>query len=741
MFFTQGLKLAETSGSFLAGVVLFLENEVDELKAAAEAAAQAIQPVDAVASGESGMTTWVIIGVVVLAAVMLAAVYIMGRRNRARLAEEEAADNPLFEDQYAVSDDDIVIETQSSTAGADGGFEEVKDEDEEHHAQPVLEEIQEEEAEPEIEEPVLQEITDKPEPQEPAPAADNENVIPLMKKSEQAPADAVGKQAEPDYDAGEEAVRYAFAARQKGPMSFSKPKADKSRPDNVRKEPPLEASKTQAAPVMAAAGDTEQPPDELAQEQHAAMEPPREDLREETREQQSGEMRFMSASESRAHRDDDGRDAHDSDYRPRSYIAPTVLREDFNRLERLQAERLDILRDEISRQISSMKADQNNRFDIVVDALDRKLTKLTEVRFEAPVDGDNSVAPMLNEFTRQVNMLQSTLENQGQRIRAITQILDDRLGTVSHVYGEVRNIGDRIDQFTARLGEMEKSISENTRLDMMSDVQLSDVVRSSLPPDSYEFKPLLSNNHRADCIIRLPHPPGTIVVDTKFPLDAYNALPSRDEVQRDMHQARGAEDSFRRAVLRHIIDVAERFIIPGETADSALMFVPTESIYTTLHARFPDLIRDSFRARVWIVSPSTLMGTLQTLKGVLRDTRAGEDASRKAREEESLREEMEELRTRASTLARNFETTQSELRAILEATDKVFSRQPKKAGNGNGNGNGNGSGTNGGHRRDYLVNELYDRKSEWPGREKPREEEKRSSSLYEEFSRRPDPLR
>jgi len=731
MFFTQGLKLAETSGSFLAHYVLFLENVVDEEKAAAEAAAQAIQPVDTVASGESGMTTWVIIGILVLMAVMLAAVYIMGKRNRQRLAEEEAADNPLFEDQYAVSDDDIVIETQSA-----GGFEEITDEDEEEHeAQPVLEEVQEEEAEPEHEEPVLEVIENEPDqneteqietgPEKAAPVADNENVIPLMKKSEQAPADAVGKQAETDYDAGEEAVRYAFAARQKGPMSFSKTKEE-----SKRTEPPLESTQAGAAPVMAAGDDNSTHESDQPAEQPAAMDSPS----EEPREEQAGEMRFMPASESRSYRDDD----RDDDYsRPRSYIAPTVLREDFNRLERIQSERLDILRDEISRQIASMKADQNNRFDIVVDALDRKLTKLTEVRFEAPAEGESTIAPMLNEFTRQVNMLQSTLENQGQRIRAITQILDDRLGTVSHVYGEVRNIGDRIDQFTARLGEMEKSISENTRLDMMSDVQLSDVVRSSLPPDSYEFKPLLSNNHRADCIIRLPHPPGTIVVDTKFPLDAYNTLPSRDEVQRDMHQARGAEDSFRRAVLRHIIDVAERFIIPGETADSALMFVPTESIYTTLHARFPDLIRDSFRARVWIVSPSTLMGTLQTLKGVLRDTRAGEDASRKAREEESLREEMEELRTRASTLARNFETTQSELRAILEATDKVFSRQPKK----NGNGNGNGSGNNGGHRRDYLVNELYDRKSEWPGQEKPREEEKRSSSLYEEFSRRPDPLR
>ncbi|GGD17157.1 hypothetical protein GCM10011342_27430 [Aquisalinus flavus] len=716
MFFTQALKLTDTSGSFLAGIILFLENTVDEEKAAYEQAMQATQAVDAVASGESGMTTWVIIGAVVLMVVMLAAVYVMGRRNRQRLAEEESAENPLFEDQYAVSDDDIVIETQPGS-----GFEEITDDDEDEHG-----------PEPDLEEPVLQEIKDEPEPEQPDSVADNENVIPLMKKSEQAPADAVGHHVESDYDAGAEAVRYAFAARQKGPMSFSKAPEEKKR-ETARQDPPMES-----APAQASANDGDLPQSEKAAEQPAAMAPSREEPHEAPREEQAGEMRFMPASESRSYRERN--EDHDSDYRPRSYIAPTVLREDFSRLERLQGERLDILRDEISRQISSMKADQNNRFDIVVDALDRKLTKLTEIRFEAPAEGEGStIAPMLNEFTRQVNMLQSTLENQGQRIRAITQILDDRLGTVSHVYGEVRNIGDRIDQFTARLSEMEKSISENTRIDMMSDVQLSDVIRSSLPPDNYEFKPLLSNNHRADCIIRLPHAPGTIVVDTKFPLDAYNALPSRDEVQRDMHQARGAEDSFRRAVLRHIIDVAERFIIPGETADSALMFVPTESIYTTLHARFPDLIRDSFRARVWIVSPSTLMGTLQTLKGVLRDARAGEDASRKAREEETLREEMEELRNRASTLARNFETTQSELRAILEATDKVFSRQPKK--NGNGNGNGNGSGSNGNHRRDYLVNELYDRKSEWPGREKPRDDEKRSSSLYEEFSRRPDPLR
>ena len=107
---------------------------------------------------------------------------------------------------------------------------------------------------------------------------------------------------------------------------------------------------------------------------------------------------------------------------------------------------------------------------------------------------------------------------------AITKVLDDRLGSVHTVYEEVRNSNRRIDDVGNQINRLEKSIISKANHGDLADVQLTDVVRAALPPDQYEFKALLPNNHRADCLIRLPHPPGRIVIDTHFPLDAFNAL-------------------------------------------------------------------------------------------------------------------------------------------------------------------------------------------------------------------------
>ncbi len=341
-------------------------------------------------------------------------------------------------------------------------------------------------------------------------------------------------------------------------------------------------------------------------------------------------------------------------------------REDMERAEQRQQERLT----QLQQQIANMRQEQSSRLDLMIAALDKKLDRIAQSsESKAAPSTDNG---MMRDVSKRVAALSGIVETQSQRMRAITQILDDRLGTVSHVYNEVRNVSERIDKLSENINKLENNIAERASHDMMADVQLSDVVRSSLAPDSYEFKHLLSNNHRADCMVRLPHPPGAIVIDTRFPLDAFNALPTQEAVAKNLPQAKAAEDAFRRAALRHIIDVAERFIIPGETADSALLFLPTEAVYTTLHSRFPDIVRDSFRARVWLVSPATLMGTLQTLRGVLRDAGSRQEDVKARENAEAMKTEMEALRARATMLAQNFQSTQAELKSLLEATDRAF---------------------------------------------------------------------
>lgn len=639
---------------------------------------------------DGSVPLWVWILVLVLLVGMLLLVFLF--RNRQQEAQD--TENALFEDQYGVHDEEIEIEGSLDQNYAEVVIEETEDDDrlfadddeDGTGVQSVSANFDDEPAEIELEteDEILSGEEDTPE----KTAAETENVIRFKTAAEQ------------EHEAPAEETETAPAA--------ARMDAD-SEEDNRSGEGKVSYAYAASRTGPIAFSNISSESDETSAEELA------------------GQAEKPATS--------------------RAYIAPTVLREDMEKIEKMQSAKMDEVRADLGRQISAMKAEHNNRLDLIINALDRRLEGLAEAT-RLTQEGDRQSALLSPEVQSRMTELQASLDNQGQRIRAITQILDDRLGSVSHIYGEVRNTNERLEDLSKKLESMEKSFTDKTQSDVIADVQLSDVIRSSLSPDNYEFKPLLSNNSRADCLIKLPHPPGAIVVDTKFPLDAFNALPAREDIAKGIPQAKAAEDAFRRAVLRHIIDVAERYIIPGETADSALLFLPTEAIYTTLHARFPDLVRDSFRARVWIVSPSTLMGTLQTLRGVLRDSRERQEAETVRRETGEVMAEIDALRSQASMLARNFESTQTELRSLLDATDRVMShRQPARPAP------EQPQQRSAGHP-DLM--ELYDHKPEWPGRSKDAPEKTgnpsngngngngnghRSTSLFEENDHNPDKLR
>ncbi len=230
----------------------------------------------------------------------------------------------------------------------------------------------------------------------------------------------------------------------------------------------------------------------------------------------------------------------------------------------------------------------------------------------------------------------------GADLAGVADLIARRLDDQQREFGKsIAALGRRIDSLAAA---ERQSPGEASRPDQAGAplVQLAEIVRNALAPNAYEFNAVLPNNRRADCLIKLGRPPGPIAVDARFPLEAFHAL----RVTRA-----DAETEFRRTALRHIVDVAERLIAPGLTADSALMFIPSESMVADLHARFPDVVQDSYRARVWIVSPTTLMATLHTISGVMRDAAslagAPNDAKRALAEIERLTERIAALESHA----------------------------------------------------------------------------------------------
>jgi DNA recombination protein RmuC len=202
------------------------------------------------------------------------------------------------------------------------------------------------------------------------------------------------------------------------------------------------------------------------------------------------------------------------------------------------------------------------------------------------------------------------------------------------------------------------------------EIQMQDLVQGVLPPSAYSFQHTLDDGQRVDCLLLLPSPPGPIALDAKFPLESYRALKDA----RDEAAINRARKQFADAIRAHVLAIAEKYIRPGETADSALMFLPSEAVYAELHAGFPNLVEESFRRRVWIVSPTTLMATLTTVRAVLKDVRLREQAHLIRRELHALAGDIERLDDRVAKLQRHFEQASEDVRQVRITTEKIGKR-------------------------------------------------------------------
>ncbi|MBI1220285.1 MAG: DNA recombination protein RmuC [Rhodobacteraceae bacterium] len=227
-----------------------------------------------------------------------------------------------------------------------------------------------------------------------------------------------------------------------------------------------------------------------------------------------------------------------------------------------------------------------------------------------------------------------------------------------------------IEKLSGNVLSLQDILSNKQTRGAFGEIQLHDIVQKALPSDAYTMQATLSNGRRADCLIHLPNPPGPIVVDSKFPLEAYEAL-RRASTQSELAEA---ARNMRTAVRSHIRAISERYILEGETADGALMFLPSEAVYAELHANFPEVVREGFTARVWIVSPTTCMATLNTMRAVLKDARMREQAGAIRRELHLLFEDVRRLGERVERLDSHFSQAQNDVREIRVSSDKAARR-------------------------------------------------------------------
>lgn len=310
--------------------------------------------------------------------------------------------------------------------------------------------------------------------------------------------------------------------------------------------------------------------------------------------------------------------------------------------------------------LQSSAETQASSHNQILQTMEMRLAAVQQNMQERLHDSSVKTAHTMAEMQEKLNA--SVHGSSIKTTKSLTE-LQERLATIDKAQANIEKLSGDV------LGLQDILSNKQTR-GAFGEIQLNDIVTKALPSDAYTFQATLSNGKRADCLIHLPNPPGPIVVDSKFPLEAYEGLRNAESKPAQEIAAR----AMRTSVRAHIKAISDKYIIEGETAEGALMFLPSEAVYAELHANYPEIVREGFAARVWIVSPTTCMATLHTMRAVLKDARMREQAGAIRKELALLHGDVDRLGTRVESLDRHFGQAAKDISDIKVSADKAGRR-------------------------------------------------------------------
>jgi len=308
----------------------------------------------------------------------------------------------------------------------------------------------------------------------------------------------------------------------------------------------------------------------------------------------------------------------------------------------------------------------NEQIRILADG-QQQLTGSLKTIGEVQAASQSKLLNLINERLAEVqNTMGESLQGSATKTARSLGELQQRLETIDKAQ-------ENIEKLSGNVLSLQDILSNKQTRGAFGEIQLNDIVIKALPSDSYKFQHTLSNGKRADCLIDLPNPPGAIVIDSKFPLEAYESLRSSSNSSELIEASRMMKTSVR----QHIKSIAEKYIIEGETAEGAIMFLPSEAVYAELHANFSDVVREGFDAKVWIVSPTTCMATLNTMRAILKDARMREQAGAIRAELGLLFKDVERLSERVMNLDRHFVQASKDIEEIKISAKRAGNRARK----------------------------------------------------------------
>jgi len=320
-----------------------------------------------------------------------------------------------------------------------------------------------------------------------------------------------------------------------------------------------------------------------------------------------------------------------------------------------------------ARQLEALKIQQDN--------LSQGMSEVRKQVTETLIQNGNDLGKKLEGLTRSTDERLKEISNQVDK--RLNEGFEKTTATFSDVVKRLALIDEaqkKITQLSSNVVSLQEVLADKRSRGAFGEVQLNALVRNVMPERSFEFQYTLSNNMRVDCMLFLPDPSDNIAIDSKFPLESFRKM---TDIACEKADRIDAEKQFKKDIKKHIEDIAKKYIIEGETSDGAVMFIPAEAVFSEIHSHHYDLVEIAQRARVWLVSPTTLMAVLTTAHAVLKDSATRKQVHLIQEHLVALAKDFSRFQVRMNNLSKHIDQASRDVDDVNVSARKISSRFEK----------------------------------------------------------------
>lgn len=336
----------------------------------------------------------------------------------------------------------------------------------------------------------------------------------------------------------------------------------------------------------------------------------------------------------------------------------------FRNMEAMQVD----ARESQLKSLGEMQNKLEQRFADVQKGLEQRLGEMSNQQVEKLSSSNEQIQETLHKRLNEIS---------GQVEQRLSKGFEKTTETFTDVVKRLALIDEaqkRITELSTNVVSLQEVLSDKRSRGAFGEVQMAALVRNMMPENSFALQYSLSNGTRVDCMLFLPEPTGNLAIDSKFSLESFQKMMDNNLADSDRV---AAERQFRLDIKKHIKDISEKYIIPGETSDSAIMFIPAEAVFAEIHAHQSELVEESHRSRVWMVSPSTLMAVLTTVRAVLKDAATRKQVHLIQEHLVGLSKDFDRFGKRMENLSRHIQQANKDVDEVNTTARKISSRFEK----------------------------------------------------------------